>query len=269
MFISFILILALTGCPSDTEDEGPGEDLVSGLTITGLKDYEGQYVTAMSLFDDSKTLYAYIDIDKDSKEVIGNEIVDGKVTLALSADLSKKYSGNDKDVDFLVFIQISNEYFKMSDEIYKTIAGKVNAGFKDGIGKGIFVPNTGLIVVVEDTDFFGKYGFVLSDNPNDRIMASGDEDVSDIHFEPNSSPPPDFDMEATGGLVKNGFVMLNVYTADELFTKIEKFSGKTTNMLFNIRFKDIPEFDENDLDTDFDGQFRVSFKNGIGVGIFE
>ena len=296
MFISFILILALIGCPTSTSDTDDDQDqeqdqdkdkdknkdqdqdkdkeLVSGLTITGLEDYEGQYVIAITNISNTTLLFGVLSVDKDSMGVIGNKIVDGKVDLALFVDLDDKYTGNAQDVDFMVVIQESNDKFNLdeSDTIYNSIAGKVNADFNDGVGEGEFVQNNGLLVVVPHSEYQDKYALVLSDKLSDLIMASGDKNADEIKFiyQPLDGDNEEelIEFEGKGGLIKNGFTMLNVYTYDIDEEAVVKFTGNTVNMKFNIRFLDDEEFELSNLVDSPDGDFQISFKNGIGVGIF-
>ena len=259
MFFSFILILALTGCPTSTSDEDPPPE---GFTITGLKDYEGQYVIAISLFVGTNKLSGFIDVDKDF--LIGGKILDGKVNLNLSADFINKYTGNDKDVDLLVVIQKSNDKFNIEDDtIFSSIAGKVNASFKDGAGEGKFVPNSGLIVFVPNSEYQGNYTIAVSDNVP-GLIASGDKNASDIEFNIITLVPFDGTIKTAGGLVKNGFTLLNLYITED-FINADKYKGDDA-IDFRIYFKDVPEFDQDDMfDSVPKGILSVNFKNGIGA----
>ena len=137
-------IETLRGNVKNKTGSGPGPDgnelpATSGsVTFTGLSDYNGKYAVAITLAD--PTLFAVAGFNYQTQTLTGGKINNGSVTLKVWKDGANEnevqgYSGNDKDVDFVVIISDTASF-----NVASTATGYGNAtvSFTAGKGSGTF-----------------------------------------------------------------------------------------------------------------------------------
>jgi len=163
-FFAFLIIIGLiVSCDIKIEESEPyyydelrEAETQGRLTITGLDDYNGKIISGYQpgiqggRFDDveylkagGKVEHGYLNGEYVRGAVFTTSaiIADGQSTLKVYNYFERSifygnYSGNEKNILFEVYIYITD------DDYGPTAEGTITVDFTNGIGNGVFIPNT-------------------------------------------------------------------------------------------------------------------------------
>jgi len=248
-------------------------DLTSGkLTLTGLSDYNGKYVAAMTEGDSSLFLIAASNVNAIDQTGTGVLISEGKATLNVwqvggdetNGYTTTPYRGSDT-VTFTVVI--FDEADKIFDGNEDGEEGMAIAKFVSGIGAGVFYKlgtetpdkNSGKLTLTGfGNEYEGKYVVVIGNDDDNTIQLAG------------ASSADDESQTALGGKIENGRVVLNVWQLDG-----DEESNHYTTTAYNgsntVTFQ-VMIYTEESVGygdpSEEEGYAKAKFKFGIGVGVF-
>ena len=148
IILAMIIGLSLAACnnPAGGGNGGNAPPTSGRLTITGLEDYNGMYVTAY-VSSEEGTMYAAEDINLSVTEMVGGKISNGSVTLKIwelvfededyeNPEL-KSYGGSNQGCYFTIFISSkAGPFYEESSNIFVAEGHIYSVNFSNGVGSG-------------------------------------------------------------------------------------------------------------------------------------
>ena len=135
--ISMALILGMmvVSC-DDGDDGGVGQ---GSLTITGLEDYNGQYVIAMGTTE-TITLVAAESVNISAGTITGSRVNSGRVTLNVySVDENSANVSGYQGSDGIIFMVAANAAAAFDNDAMNNMIGMLTVNFSSGTASGAVV----------------------------------------------------------------------------------------------------------------------------------
>ena len=264
IIINIILLAALvfTFVACGSNGAGPG-DPTGGLTITGLGDFEGQYVVAIG--DGTVAAISLTGTNPSNISITGGKIVGGQVTMSVWHVDGTPYTGS-HTTTFYVFIKESNPFVfaDLGDLDSPNFKGDVTVTFTNGTGSGILVPEPARGLTITGLEAFeGEYVVALGEAGPLPLAAY-------VRLYTVSYPDS---LNVSGARVIDGKATLSVGTAATAPNTVTPYTGSDTAEFF-VFIRPTNEFSMEDGDIGgeqaifYEGTVKIAFTDGVGSGEF-